>query len=95
MALLRASSILCTPVYDDLFLCFACAPVLSPGNFCAHRRDDDAGHVKPLRIPRRPQWTTDMSKEELETNEMRSFLEWRSSIAKCARVQCTVASAVV
>lgn len=35
-----------------------------------------------LTIPRRPRWTTEMSKDELDRNEKEYFLEWRRSLAK-------------
>lgn len=35
-----------------------------------------------LRIPRRPEWTTDMSFQTLMRNEDSAFLEWRRSIAE-------------
>jgi large subunit GTPase 1 len=35
-----------------------------------------------LRVPRRPEWHKDMSKEELERRERGSFLEWRRGVAE-------------
>lgn len=35
-----------------------------------------------LKIPRRPEWHTDMSPEVLEQRERGSFLEWRRDLAK-------------
>jgi large subunit GTPase 1 len=35
----------------------------------------------PLRIPRRPEWTTEMSAEELDQIEKDRFIEWRRDIA--------------
>ena len=35
-----------------------------------------------LKIPRRPEWSTDMSPEILEQRERASFLEWRRDLAK-------------
>lgn len=34
-----------------------------------------------LKIPRRPQWSVDMSVQDLKTNENLSFLEWRRGLA--------------
>jgi large subunit GTPase 1 len=36
---------------------------------------------KPLKIPRRPQWTTEMTAEELDTLEKQAFVGWRTEIA--------------
>eukprot|EP00494_Astrolonche_serrata_P026785 UN27048 len=36
---------------------------------------------KSLPIPRRPDWNTSMTKEELEAKEQLSFLNWRRSLA--------------
>lgn len=36
---------------------------------------------KPLKIPRRPQWTKEMSAQEINHNENLAFLEWRRDIA--------------
>ena len=36
---------------------------------------------KPLKIPRRPEWTTGMTGEEVSRNENTAFLEWRRDIA--------------
>jgi large subunit GTPase 1 len=33
-------------------------------------------------IPRKPQWTTKMTKEELHENEKKSFLEWRKKLVE-------------
>jgi large subunit GTPase 1 len=33
-------------------------------------------------IPRKPKWTTEMSKEEVHDNEKKSFLEWRRKLAE-------------
>ena len=38
-------------------------------------------HREDVRIPRRPPWTKDMSKEELERNERDAFMSWRKSLA--------------
>ena len=35
-----------------------------------------------LKIPRRPEWSTDMSPDILEQRERASFLEWRRDLAK-------------
>lgn len=35
-----------------------------------------------IRIPRRPQWTTEMTAEELHAAEQQSFLEWRRELAR-------------
>jgi large subunit GTPase 1 len=43
---------------------------------------EEDGRVQPLRIPRRPKWTVETSKEQLEASETRSFLEWRAAIAQ-------------
>jgi hypothetical protein len=34
-----------------------------------------------LRIPKRPAWNKEMSKEQLDANEKRSFLEWRRQLS--------------
>jgi large subunit GTPase 1 len=36
----------------------------------------------PLKIPRRPKWTKEMSAIEIKEQEDRAFLEWRSDLAK-------------
>jgi len=36
---------------------------------------------KPLKIPRRPEWTKEMSATEINTNENMAFLNWRRDIA--------------
>jgi hypothetical protein len=36
---------------------------------------------QPLKIPRRPAWTNDMTAEEIARQESMSFLEWRRDIA--------------
>lgn len=36
---------------------------------------------KPLKIPRRPPWTKEMSTQEINQQENMSFLEWRRDIA--------------
>ncbi len=36
-----------------------------------------------LRVPRRPKWTRDMPRQELERKERESFLEWRRGLAEC------------
>ena len=33
-------------------------------------------------IPRRPEWTAEMSKEELDRGEKDSFLDWRRALAE-------------
>ncbi len=43
---------------------------------------EEDGRIQPLRIPRRPKWTVETSKEQLESSETRAFLEWRAAIAK-------------
>lgn len=35
----------------------------------------------PLKLPRKPHWTKEMTKDELIANENHSFLEWRRDIA--------------
>ena len=37
---------------------------------------------KPLKIPRRPEWNKDMSREEIDQNEKTAFLEWRRDLAQ-------------
>lgn len=39
-------------------------------------------HREGLKIPRRPPWNANMSKEELDQNEKEYFLQWRKSLAK-------------
>ncbi|XP_044266555.1 large subunit GTPase 1 homolog [Tribolium madens] len=39
-------------------------------------------HRGELRIPRRPPWNANMSKEELDQNEKEYFLQWRKGLAK-------------
>lgn len=36
---------------------------------------------KPMKIPRRPKWEKKMSRDEIDTNEKQSFLEWRRDLA--------------
>jgi len=36
----------------------------------------------PLRIPRRPEWRTEMTAKEINSNEQQAFLEWRRDIAQ-------------
>ena len=38
-------------------------------------------HRESVRIPRRPPWTKEMTKEELERNERDAFMTWRKSLA--------------
>ncbi|XP_052284041.1 large subunit GTPase 1 homolog isoform X2 [Dreissena polymorpha] len=38
-------------------------------------------HENLLRIPRRPQWSSEMSASELDQKERQAFLEWRRSLA--------------
>ena len=38
-------------------------------------------HKEDVRIPRRPPWTKEMGKEELEQNERDAFMTWRRSLA--------------
>lgn len=40
-------------------------------------------HKQQLRVPRRPPWTREMTKEDLERSERDSFLEWRRGLAEC------------
>jgi large subunit GTPase 1 len=40
---------------------------------------------KRLRVPRRPPWTREMKKEDLERSERDSFLEWRRGLAEYVR----------
>lgn len=35
-----------------------------------------------LKVPRRPAWTTDMDKAQLERIEREEFLEWRKGLAE-------------
>eukprot|EP00043_Microstomoeca_roanoka_P001221 m.31605 g.31605 ORF g.31605 m.31605 type:complete len:664 (+) comp10699_c0_seq1:118-2109(+) len=44
-------------------------------------------HRKRLRIPRRPDWTRDMTKEELDMLERESFLEWRRGLAELEQTE--------
>ncbi|XP_063903293.1 large subunit GTPase 1 homolog [Zophobas morio] len=39
-------------------------------------------HRQDLKIPRRPPWSTTMSREELDHSEKEYFLQWRKSLAK-------------
>lgn len=43
-----------------------------------------------LRIPRRPEWSKDMSASELQAIENRSFLEWRRELADLEQVNPSV-----
>jgi large subunit GTPase 1 len=45
------------------------------------QKQEEALHAGSLRVPRRPQWNTEMSVEELDYNERQSFLNWRRSLA--------------
>jgi large subunit GTPase 1 len=36
---------------------------------------------RPLKIPRRPEWTKDMEGHEIQQNENMAFLEWRRDLA--------------
>lgn len=54
--------------------------LLTPEQDAKVRREHDANR-KSLRVPRRPTWTRQTSKEELERNERSSFLEWRRGLA--------------
>lgn len=40
-----------------------------------------------IKIPRRPQWTTDMAPDELQQNEKEQFLLWRRSLAQLQEEQ--------
>jgi large subunit GTPase 1 len=35
-----------------------------------------------LRVPRRPAWTAETSREELEKNERENYLHWRRGLAE-------------
>jgi large subunit GTPase 1 len=39
-------------------------------------------HREQLKIPRRPPWNTNMSREELDQNEREYFLQWRKSLVQ-------------
>lgn len=40
-------------------------------------------HKQALRIPRRPEWTRDMTREQVLAQEQAMFLAWRKQLAKC------------
>ncbi|KAF0923699.1 hypothetical protein E2562_006673 [Oryza meyeriana var. granulata] len=46
------------------------------------REEQEALHAGSLKVPRRPPWTPQMTVEELDTNERRTFLEWRRNLAR-------------
>jgi len=49
-------------------------------------------HGELTRIPRRPEWTVEMSVDVLEQNEKNAFLEWRRALAQiedCEKVRLT------
>jgi hypothetical protein len=56
------------------------APTAPLSFFCSLLHEN--GIVKPLRIPRRPAWSPTADKDEFETNEIKSFLDWRRQIAE-------------
>ena len=39
-------------------------------------------HRAAVRCPRRPQWTAEMSPDELDAQERASFLTWRRALAR-------------
>lgn len=39
-------------------------------------------HRAAVRCPRRPQWTAEMSADELDAQERASFLTWRRALAR-------------
>ncbi|RZB38767.1 large subunit GTPase 1 -like [Asbolus verrucosus] len=45
-------------------------------------RDLHDKNKEQLKIPRRPPWNVNMTREELDQNEKESFLEWRRSLVK-------------
>ena len=47
-------------------------------------------YLHNLRIPRKPHWTKEMSKEELHQNENNSFVEWRKQLAKIEEANYTI-----
>jgi large subunit GTPase 1 len=47
----------------------------------AERAEAEARHAHRLRIPRRPDWTSSMSPDQLDAQERASFLEWRRDLA--------------
>jgi len=46
--------------------------------------------LKNVRIPRKPKWTKEMSKEELNHLENLAFVEWRKSLAKIEETNYTI-----
>lgn len=46
--------------------------------------------IKNLRIPRKPKWTKEMSKDELNHLQNLAFVEWRKSLAKIEEANYTI-----
>eukprot|EP00854_Cymbomonas_tetramitiformis_P006877 gene6877-8211_t len=47
----------------------------------ARRLESEAIHQDSIRVPRRPEWSKDMTAEELDRRERESFLIWRRTLA--------------
>ncbi len=43
-----------------------------------------------MRVPRRPAWTKETTREELEKNEKAAFLEWRRKLAELEETDLNV-----
>ncbi|KAJ1393787.1 P-loop containing nucleoside triphosphate hydrolase [Sesbania bispinosa] len=55
---------------------------MTPEESRKQQKIEEALHASSLRVPRRPQWSADMSPEELHANETQAFLIWRRSLAR-------------
>lgn len=47
-----------------------------------NRKQAEESNQHKLKIPRRPQWTRDLTAEQLDAQEKASFLQWRKSLAE-------------
>lgn len=46
------------------------------------KTQQEGSKYRSLKVPRRPEWTREMSAEELQAKEVQSFIEWRRDIAQ-------------
>ncbi|XP_068635806.1 GTPase LSG1-2 [Aristolochia californica] len=46
------------------------------------QKEEESLHTSSLRVPRRPPWSSNMSAEELDSNERQAFLIWRRNLAR-------------
>ncbi|KAL4446500.1 hypothetical protein ABPG74_001241 [Tetrahymena malaccensis] len=47
-------------------------------------------YIQNLRIPRKPKWTKEMTKDQLNSLENQSFVEWRKALAKIEEAHYTI-----